>query len=249
MTFHVIIPARYQSVRLPGKPLLKIGDRTMIEHVCQRAKESNAESITVATDNQKILDCVKSAGFNAVMTNPNHLSGSDRIYEAAQILKLNSETTIVNVQGDEPFIPPENIAQVANLISKHKCKMATLCCAIAKPEEASNPNAVKVIFDKNSKAIYFSRAQIPYQREKICDDTLVKYYRHIGIYAYTKSFLSDFVKWPESYLESTEKLEQLRAIENGVDIYIDTLEKPPPSGIDTQEDLEIARKYYLSSTN
>ena len=107
----------------------------------------------------------------------------------------------------------------------------------------------KVIFDKNSKAIYFSRAQIPYQREKICDDTLVKYYRHIGIYAYTKSFLSDFVKWPESYLESTEKLEQLRAIENGVDIYIDTLEKPPPSGIDTQEDLEIARKYYLSSTN
>lgn len=246
MNFHVIIPARYQSTRLPGKPLLKIGNKTMIEHVCEQAKKSNASSITVATDDQSILDCVNSAGFNAVMTSPDHVSGSDRIFEAAQTIGLKEGDVIVNVQGDEPFIPSKNIIQVAGLIDKHKCKMATLCCSIDTLEEASNPNAVKVIFDKNNKAIYFSRAQIPYQREGVAQHSLANYYRHIGIYAYTKEFLSEFVKWPESEFERTEKLEQLRAIENGVDIYIDSLETPPPTGIDTREDLEIAQKYYQS---
>lgn len=246
MKFHVIIPARYKSTRLPGKPLAKIGNRSMIEHVCLRAIDSGAQSVTVATDHPDIKECVEKAGFNAVMTRSDHVSGSDRIYEAAEILNLTDSDIIVNVQGDEPFIPSQNISQVAGLINRYQTGMATLCCPIIDAQEANDPNAVKVIFDANNKSIYFSRSTIPFVRKSSNDSKfgLGDHYRHIGIYAYTKSFLAQFIKWPEARLEKLEKLEQLRAIENGESIYLDVLEVSPPAGIDTPQDLLKANQYY-----
>lgn len=249
MNFHVIIPARYESTRLPGKPLAIIGNKTMIEHVCDRAKESGALSITVATDHLEIKKRVENAGFKAVMTRKDHASGSDRIFEAANIIRLKNDDIIVNVQGDEPFIPSDNILQVATLIKQHKTKMATLCCSITSEEEANDPNAVKVIFDKNNKAIYFSRSTIPFNRsgEQLNKSLFStdQHFRHIGIYAYKKSFLSEFITWPESSLEKLEKLEQLRVIENGESIYLACLKDIPAAGIDTPQDLKIANDYYL----
>jgi len=242
--FHVIIPARYESSRLPAKPLAKINDKEMILHVCERAKESGAKSITVATDHLHIKRVVDHAGFNAIMTRLDHESGSDRIYEAAELLNLDDNDIIVNVQGDEPFIPVANIQQVANIISNTRANMqtpvmATLCCLIKDEEEANNPNAVKVIFDINKKAIYFSRSVIPFVRSESVTSQfeLNTHFRHIGIYAYTKKFLKQFVNWPMSKLELLERLEQLRVIENGAAIYLDVLELAPPAGIDTPEDL------------
>jgi len=254
MSFHVIIPARYQSTRLPAKPLKLIGNKAMIEHVCLKAKKSGAESVTVATDNEEILTRVKEAGFNAVMTNANHPSGSDRIFEAANKIGLTENDIIVNVQGDEPFIPSKNIKQVADIAKKNLNAMATLCCRITDVEEIENPNAVKARFDKNNKAIYFSRSVIPFARDanssqKITQQLMQNYYRHIGIYAYSKSFLASFVSWPESSLEGCEKLEQLRTIENGEAIYLDVLNQAPPAGIDTAEDLIRANEYFLANGN
>ncbi|TQV85839.1 3-deoxy-manno-octulosonate cytidylyltransferase [Aliikangiella coralliicola] len=248
-SFHVIIPARYQSSRLPGKPLTQIGNQSMILHVCDRAKESGAESITVATDNNAILDEVQQHGYDAVLTREDHPSGSDRIYEAAEKIGLNDEQIIVNVQGDEPFIPAENISLVASLLSSPEDQMSTLCCPISEAEEVLDPNAVKVIFDKNGKAIYFSRSPIPYDREniiKLGSPLSASYYRHIGIYAYRKSFLKQFISWSPSELESAESLEQLRVIENGFSIKIAALEKSPPHGVDTPLDLEKAKHYFES---
>ncbi len=250
MNFHVIIPARYQSSRLPGKPLARIGHQEMIIHVCKKAAKSGALSVTVATDHREIKSCVEAAGYKAVMTREDHVSGSDRIYEAASILGLSDEDVIVNVQGDEPFIPSNNISQVAGLIERHQTRMATLCCPIVDQHEADDPNAVKVIFDKDHKAIYFSRSTIPFVRSNPSGSTfsLGNHFRHIGIYAYTKSFLAEFINWPESKLENLEKLEQLRAIENGENIYLDLLDDAPPAGIDTPEDLHKANLLFNSNS-
>ncbi|PCI68538.1 MAG: 3-deoxy-manno-octulosonate cytidylyltransferase [Gammaproteobacteria bacterium] len=244
--FHVIIPARYESSRLPAKPLAKINDKEMILHVCERAKESGAKSITVATDHLDIKRVVDNAGFTAIMTRIDHESGSDRIYEAAELLNLEDDDIIVNVQGDEPFIPVANIQQVANIISNTSANMATLCCGIDSDEEANNPNAVKVIFDLNRKAIYFSRSIIPFVRTESLTSKFNpdNHFRHIGIYAYTKKFLKQFVNWPISKLELLEKLEQLRVIENGAAIYLDVLDLAPPAGIDTPEDLVRANQSF-----
>ena len=249
MTFHVIIPARFQSGRLPGKPLAKIGGKEMILHVCERAEGSGAESVTVATDNKKIQEVVNLAGFKAILTRQDHQSGSDRIFEAAELLGLKDTDVIVNVQGDEPFIPINNISQVAAMVNRNDYEMATLCCSIKDTKEANNPNVVKVIFDKNKKAIYFSRSLIPFDRNRTDESTIQQnsHFRHIGIYAYTKSFVRQFVSWPISSLEKSEKLEQLRVLENGKSIYVDILEQSPPSGIDTAEDLELANFLYGNS--
>jgi 3-deoxy-manno-octulosonate cytidylyltransferase (CMP-KDO synthetase) len=246
--FHVIIPARYQSTRLPAKPLALIGDLPMIVHVCYRAKESGAESVTVATDDQRILDNVISHGFNAVMTRSDHVSGSDRLFEAAELIGLSDDEIIVNVQGDEPFIPANNIQAVAQLLNQTN-RMATLCCPIKTVKEVMDANAVKVIFNQSNQAIYFSRSPIPFSRDKtlVVDQPLPSnYYRHIGIYAYTKKFLQQFINWPASHLELTESLEQLRVIDNGHSIAIDCIDQAPPHGVDTQADLENARHYYTN---
>lgn len=252
--FHVIIPARYQSTRLPAKPLSIIGDKPMIVHVCERAVQSGALSVTVATDHDEILQAVKKAGYNAVLTKINHPSGSDRVFEAAELIGLNDDDVIVNVQGDEPFIPYQNIQLVASLINSSESQiegsqMATLCCPIDSAKELIDPNIVKVIFNLIHKAIFFSRSVIPFNRDnpiKIGDDLTADYYRHIGIYSYTKKFLKQFIAWPQSQLEKTEALEQLRVIENGYAISIATLNELPPHGVDTKQDLENARQYYFS---
>jgi len=248
--FHVIIPARYESTRLPAKALVKIGDKSMISHVCDRANESGAKSITVATDHQLIFDEVVSEGYSAVMTSDKHPSGSDRLYEAAELIGLGDDDVIVNVQGDEPFIPPENISLVASLLDKEKFSMSTLCCEISDAEEVLDPNAVKVIFDKNDKAIYFSRSAIPFSRDteiKVGAELPTNYYRHIGIYAYHKKFLQQYINWQPGRFELSESLEQLRVIENGYSIKTSCLEVAPPHGVDTQADLEKVREYYLSN--
>jgi 3-deoxy-manno-octulosonate cytidylyltransferase (CMP-KDO synthetase) len=248
--FHVIIPARYHSTRLPAKPLVKIGDKPMIVHVCDRAKQSGAASVTVATDHQTILDEVNRYGYAAVMTQDNHRTGSDRLYEASSLIGLDDDEIIVNVQGDEPFIPTENIDLVASLVNKSNAKMASLCCVIESYEELVDPNIVKVVFNQSKQAIYFSRSAIPYVREgniKLRPDLVNNHYRHIGIYAYTKKFLSNYIQWPSTPLELSESLEQLRVIENGHVIQMACLNKLPPHGVDTQVDLEKARSYYQSN--
>jgi len=245
--FHVIIPARYQSTRLPAKSLALIGDKSMIVHVCDRAKESGALSVTVATDDTRILDEVSSHGFNAVMTSAAHQSGSDRVFEAAELLKLSDEDIVVNVQGDEPFIPSENISLVASLVNADKNPVATLCCPAESTAEVLDANAVKVVFDNQNNAIYFSRAPIPFNRD--CpvkrESTLAdNYFRHIGIYAFRKAFLGQFIQWPLGRLEASESLEQLRIIENGYQIKLACLAEVPPHGIDTPADLQKAREIY-----
>jgi 3-deoxy-manno-octulosonate cytidylyltransferase (CMP-KDO synthetase) len=216
-----------------------IGDKTMIERVCLQAQQSGAESITVATDHFEIKKVVEEVGFKAVMTAEDHPSGSDRIFEAATKLGLADHEVIVNVQGDEPFIPPSMISQVADLVSANSAKMATLCCPIETEQEVLDPNAVKVVFDTKQRSIYFSRSPLPYVRnsENKFEFSNQNHFRHLGIYAYTKQFLTDFISWPESRLEQLERLEQLRVLENGVDIFIDEVKQAPPAGIDTADDL------------
>lgn len=245
--FHVIIPARFQSTRLPGKPLALIGDKPMIVHVCDRAKKSGAKTITVATDSLQIVDEVNRFGFNAVLTKSDHQSGSDRVYEAAQIIGLNQNDIVVNVQGDEPFIPSKNITLVASLIQADGTGMSTLCSKIAETKDVLDPNCVKVIFDKNNKAIYFSRSVIPFCRDQkieVDKELPFDYFRHIGIYAYKKQFLKQFISWSPSKLELCESLEQLRVIDNGGEILVACLDDVPPHGVDTQADLDKARIHY-----
>lgn len=241
MNFHVIIPARYDSSRLPGKPLADIQGQSMIVRVCQQATLSHASSVTVATDDIRIFDHVRTSGYKAVMTQSTHQSGSDRIHEAANVLGLKDDEIIVNVQGDEPFIPPKNIEQVASLIANTAHPMSTLCAPIENEQEVSNPNCVKVTFNLMNTALYFSRSMIPYQTEESIE--YKNYYRHIGIYAYRKSFLNEFISWPTSRLERMEKLEQLRALENGASIAIQALKEAPPPGVDSPEDLQLARDF------
>lgn len=245
--FHVIIPARYHSVRLPAKALKLIGDKTMIEHVCIQASLSGAQSVTVATDSSEIQETVRRSGFESVITRGDHPSGSDRVYEAADAIGLKASDIIVNVQGDEPFIPPQNIELVASLIAKKPESMSTLCSRIETAEEALDPNAVKVVFSKKNKALYFSRSLIPYNRDNpvaIGEPLTSEYFRHIGIYAYHKDLLKIFIDWPVSPLEHTESLEQLRILDNGFEIEIECLAQSPPPGVDTHKDLEAARSYY-----
>ena len=249
MSFHVIIPARYQSTRLPAKPLAMIGDKSMIEHVCERASESNALSVSVATDHIDIFNRVEKAGYKALMTKLDHPSGSDRIFEAAQALDLVDDDVIVNVQGDEPFIPASNINQVARLLENKTAKMATLCCKISNTSAIDDPDTVKVIFDKNQHAIYFSRSPIPYNRGPQSDEEQLDYYRHIGIYAYRFSFLQQYINWPASSLEKMEKLEQLRVLSQGQKIIIGQLDKAPQAGVDNANDLEQANRYYQTMLN
>lgn len=245
--FHVIIPARFESTRLSAKTIRNIGNKTMIEHVCYQAHQCGAKSVTVATDDKRIFDVVSKAGYQTVMTKVDHQSGSDRVYEASTLLNLKDDDIIVNVQGDEPFIPPDNIHLVASLLNNSSSDMATLCCKIHLADELINPNNVKVIFNYKQQAIYFSRSVIPFDRNQSIEKTKKlkgNYFRHIGIYAYRKSFLEQFIDWQPSALELTESLEQLRVIENGHTINIAVLDESPPAGIDTPEDLQKAIEYY-----
>lgn len=243
MAVNIIIPARYASTRFPGKPLALIQGKPMIQHVCEAAYTSRANRVYVATDDERIADCVRSFGGQAVMTSPALPSGTDRCGNAAKQLEVPDDDIIINVQGDEPFITGEIINQLIRQFDNPAARIATLCSKITKTEEINDPNKVKVVFDKNHKAIYFSRYTIPYLRNP--EQFTPNYYKHIGIYGYTHKILQELIQLPESALEKSEKLEQLRWIENGYAIYVAECEYEG-IGIDTPEDLKRVTRLYES---
>lgn len=246
--FTVIIPARYDSSRLPGKPLADICGKPMIQWVYEQSVAAGAAKVIVATDDERVEQAVKAFGGEVCMTAKTHNSGTERLAEVIDKLGISPDTIIVNVQGDEPLIPPQNITQVAqNLADADKADMATLSVTIDDVEEALNPNAVKVVTDKDGYALYFSRSTIPYDRERFLGQDEIKaigdfYQRHIGIYAYRAGFIKRYIEWPDSPLEHIESLEQLRVLYQGEKIHVETAKTPPPAGVDTAQDLEIARK-------
>lgn len=249
MPFTVVIPARYASTRLPGKPLADIAGKPMIQHVYERACESAADRVVIATDDPRIRDACSGFGAQVVMTATSHASGTDRLEEVTRKLDLATDACVVNVQGDEPQIPPALINQVAhNLESYGDAAIATLCEPITSVDAIFNPNTVKVVFDDRGMALYFSRAPIPWAREEWAGASgerglpaQVAYHRHIGIYAYRVGLLRSFVAWPPAPLEQAESLEQLRALHHGARIHVGLACQTPPAGIDTVEDLERVR--------
>ena len=248
--FIVVIPARYESSRLPGKVLADIEGKPMIQWVVEKAQQSGAEKVIVATDNDKVAAAVEKFGGEVCKTRADHQSGTERLAEVMATYQFADDQVIVNVQGDEPFIPAENITQVAtNLASQNSARMATLAMTIDDVEEAFNPNAVKVLTDKDGYALYFSRATIPYDRKRFLNNANVQaigdfYCRHIGIYAYRAGFIKDYVTWPASQLEQIESLEQLRVLWQGEKIHVAVAKtRLPVEGVDTPEDLAKARAF------
>lgn len=241
--FTVVIPARYNSTRFPGKPLVDIHGKPMIQHVYDRAMEARAGRVVVATDDKRIADVVKGFGGEVCMTRPDHQSGTERLAEVVELLSITDLEIVVNVQGDEPFIPAPNILQVATNLAQHAdCEMATLAAKIDDPTDVNNPNAVKVVTDKIGRALYFSRASIPFDRDGQADGNLQPsadvMRRHVGIYAYKASYIRQYVSYQPSPLEGIEHLEQLRALWYGDNIHVALAVESPPVGIDTPEDLK-----------
>lgn len=258
MDFVVVIPSRYQSERLPGKPLIDIHGKTMIQRVYEQAVASNASEVIVATDDERIFSHVQDFGGKVCMTDPGHRSGTDRIHEVGLIKKFSPDQIVVNVQGDEPLIPPGVINQVAQNILKFDVSMATLGEPIESSQEVFDPNIVKVITDESGHAIYFSRAPVPWVRDRYGSDPdpdkLVLepeqeevrnsvLLRHLGVYAYKFSLLENYVRWGEAPIEKLEKLEQLRVLWKGIKIHVEKSVEPFPPGIDTQTDLDRALKH------
>lgn len=247
--FVVVIPARYDSSRLPGKPLADIDGKPMVQWVYERAIASGAEQVIVATDDERIVTAVQSFGGEVTLTSKEHTSGTERIAEVINKYNFNDETIVVNVQGDEPMIPSANIKQLAANLAKFDKKdigMATLAESICSVSELENPNVVKVVTDKNGVALYFSRSAIPFDRDKKSDNLQFGYLRHIGIYAYRADFIRQYIAWPDSELEHIEALEQLRVLWQGHKIHVDEAIEPPPAGVDTPEDLEQVRRLVSS---
>lgn len=250
MSFTVIIPARYASTRLPGKGLLDIDGKSMVQRVYEQAKKSAAQKVLIATDDQRIVEVAQGFGAEVCLTSVDHESGTDRLQQVVSELQFPDDHIVVNVQGDEPMIPPAVINQVAgNLAGQQQAGIATLLEPITDIDTLFNPNAVKVVVDESGRALYFSRAPIPWSRDDFDGEnpqlpTTVNYYRHIGIYAYRVSLLKQFVSWPVGMLEQTEKLEQLRALERGVIIHAAAAVETIPTGIDTQQDLDAVRALF-----
>ena len=242
MQFIVVIPARYASSRLPGKPLRDIKGKSMIQRVWEQACKSSADRVVIATDDQRIEAVARDFGAEVCITGENHQSGTDRLQEVAIKLDLNSNQIVVNVQGDEPMIPPEVIDQVANnLAANDIAGVATLCEPIASVEDFVNPNMVKVVANNNQMASYFSRAPIPWPRDafNVAQDSVPSVARrHIGIYAYRVSCLNQFIEWNIAPLERLESLEQLRFLHNNISIHVADAAVFVPGGVDTEDDLD-----------
>lgn len=243
--FRVVIPARYQSTRFPGKPLEKIAGKEMVLHVYEKAIQSAASEVVIATDDQRIFDTATRANANVCLTSPDHATGTDRLVEVVAKKKWSDETIVVNVQGDEPLIPVACINQVAvNLEQNTDAVMATLAAVIADQAEYSDPNVVKVLFDRKGMAMYFSRSEIPHYRDdefgKNCSS-----YRHIGIYAYRAGYLAGYSSLEGCEIENVEKLEQLRVLYNGDRIHVDVAHKIPGPGVDTPEQLKLVESMLL----
>ena len=245
--FLVVIPARLGSTRLPRKPLADIGGKPMVIRVAERAKLSLAQSVVVATDSPEIQAACDEHRIECLLTSADHPTGTDRIAEVAQLLKLPSNALIVNVQGDEPLIPPELINQVASTLAKHEqCAISTVAVPITDASEINNPNVVKVALNRSSEALYFSRAPIPFVRDPQSSPQTV-HLRHLGIYAYRTDFLQAYARLEPAPPEQAEALEQLRALWNGYRIAVHTTLEAPPAGVDTPEDLERVRQFLARS--
>ena len=268
LSFHVVIPARFSSTRLPGKPMLLIGGKPMVVRVAEQAAQSGAQQIWIATDHQPIVAAMHEHGFKACMTRADHPSGTDRIAEVVAQHNWPDDTIVVNVQGDEPLIPPQLITAVAQHLHDHpECAIATACHPVHDEASMRNPNIVKVVLDKEGNAMYFSRAPIPYPRDAFkpfpsptgrdgdassprgedgrgelpANMTVL---RHIGIYAYRASFLRAYSQLAPTAIEQIEALEQLRALWHGYKIGVTITQDAPPSGVDTEADLLLARKIF-----
>lgn len=249
MTFTVLIPARMASSRLPDKPLADLAGIPMVVRVAHRAKASSASRVVVATDDARVIAACQSHGVDAIMTRSDHLSGSDRLAEACDILQLSDQDIVVNVQGDEPLIAPESIDAVAQLLAKRNdCSMSTLAHALADVEEFASPHVVKVVLDAHDTALYFSRAPIAWWRDgfshgisKLPSPAPL---RHVGLYAYRVQFLRVFPQLKPAPLEMLESLEQLRALWHGYRIAVHVSEHAPGPGIDTPEDLARVRRFF-----
>lgn len=237
--YHIVIPARYASTRFPGKPLIEINGKTMLQHVYQVAKKSTASSIVIATDDQRIADVATTFCDEVLMTSDQHQSGTDRLAEVCQIKQWKDDEIVVNLQGDEPLTPPELLHQVAENLHKYtQASISTLTTPLQTLSEINDPNIVKVVSDINGYALYFSRASIPFKRDEADIHTSSLYQRHLGIYAYRVGFLNSYSKMPQCDLETIEKLEQLRAMYHGHRIHTQIASILPGPGIDTPEDLQ-----------
>ena len=248
MHYNIIIPARLKSTRLPNKMLRELHARPLIEWTWRAAMKSDAKKIIVATDDAAIFDHLSSLGAEVIMTDANHESGTDRLSEVSRKLQFPDEEMIVNWQGDEPFLPIHFVDQVVSALADNpSVAMSTLATPIDAWEEVQDPNAVKVVLNEDHEALYFSRAPIPYQREKMQLTGTISgetpYLRHIGLYAYRAEFLNEYPQLTPSPLEALEKLEQLRALANNRKIAVAVSMDTPPPGIDTAADLEKAHHW------
>jgi 3-deoxy-manno-octulosonate cytidylyltransferase (CMP-KDO synthetase) len=250
--FHVIIPARLAASRLPGKPLLMIGNKPLVQWVWQSAVASGAKSVLIATDDEAICSVARGFGAQCLMTSPTHTSGTDRIAEVVQARQFAPEEIVVNLQGDEPMMPPQVLTSVAKAVAEDSsADIATAVAPIASLREFLDPNCVKALRGTEGRALYFSRAPVPWPRDRVTANQPASFagaWRHIGIYAYRVRSLLQFAAWPPTPLETTEKLEQLRALEHGMRIQLVTLKESPPGGVDTPEDLERVRAALTSLT-
>ncbi|HEY3519872.1 MAG TPA: 3-deoxy-manno-octulosonate cytidylyltransferase [Rhodanobacteraceae bacterium] len=244
--FIVAIPARYASTRLPGKPLRLLQGKPLIVHVAQRARDSGAAQVVVATDDSRVADALHDNDVTICMTRADHASGSDRLAECARQLGWKDDAIVVNLQSDEPFAPPSGIREAARTLAEGDAPMATLAAPIEGTAELFDPNVVKVVCDDRGRALYFSRAPLPWARDAFAHgrEALppeMPFLRHIGIYAYRAGFLKQFSKLEPTPLERAESLEQLRALEHGYSIAVRLAPEPFPAGIDTETDLAAAQ--------
>lgn len=242
--FKVVVPARFASTRLPGKPLVDIAGKPMVVRVAEQAAKSLANEVVIATDHDAVLRSAQSHGLHAVMTRIDHVSGTDRIAEVVAAMGWPDEMIVVNVQGDEPLIDPVLINEVAQTLANDpQAVMSTACHAIHDAEAFANPNVVKVVLNAKQQALYFSRAAIPFARDAEYREHSAAH-RHIGIYAYRVGFLKQYASLPVTALEKIESLEQLRVLYHGYQIAVSVTDHAPASGVDTVEDLAVVRKVF-----
>lgn len=243
MSFRIVIPARFASSRLPGKPLRDICGKPMIAHVIEKAKQSKAEEVIVATDSQKIADAIAGLDVRVCMTREDHQSGTERLSEVIEQLGFNDEQILINLQGDEPMMPAVCLNQVGEALENDSSvKMATLCTPLSDINELFDPHAVKVVRDINDYALYFTRAAVPWSRDCFNETprempAQQSYQRHIGLYGYRAGFIRQYLDWQSSDIEKTESLEQLRVLYHGEKIKVITAQMPPGPGVDTLDDL------------
>jgi len=248
MPFSIIIPARYASTRLPGKPLQDIAGKPMIQHVYERAMESGAEQVIIATDDQRIKKAAEGFGADVCITADTHRSGTERLAEVIDTRNISDKQIVINLQGDEPLLPPRCLQQVAVALEDDtESAVATLCTTMKSVDEIFDPHAVKVVRDHQQRALYFTRAPVPWDREhfthnpQLTPEQLSVYRRHIGLYAYRAGFVKKYIELPVTDLEKIESLEQLRVMWHGFKIVVLEAEEVPGPGVDTADDLEQVR--------